>query len=646
MVTFHDAAWSSPLAARRCGDAIAGEGQLATKIRRSLSGHLRARPGEGLHRSLSAPAEMRRLSNAESLGAPPRTTFALQAARPTTGGKAVARRWLYNLVSSERFDGVMGIFIICNAIAIGFEVDHRTSQIRRDDAGDVDWASDGIVYSYLEAGFLLVFCLELGVRMYVFRCAYFGSFVNIGDSLIVFAGIVAAVLQVKEYSGNASQTNSASNVRDGMRAFSLTRLGRLLRVVRIVRLVSQFRSLWRIVQGLAGCMNAVMWTAVLLGAVTYSFAVIAVEGVRSDAGIAAVRFDDNNRTVQERFSNLGTSFVTLFEFFAIDKVSEKGFPIMQKQPWVIIFLLAFVLLVPIVLLNLITAVVVEMSINSAKRDDEHLRVLELENWAMICQELELIFFAMVTETCAMNDSPPPTSGQTATDERQDASVTPEGSLERAKNSMSGTLKQAKTLMTSLVSPTRTLCPSCSAEAMLTREQVQRICESSKTVRDKLNLLFSEPENSERGITRLMELWTVLDADGDGTISLEEFTDGLGRLHGIISGRSADSFMLLRLMRLLEQARTERQEQMAFATKEQLALGKQEHRRQAIFAHVDSQLRDLDLSVQALEQAQKRTDTQLETLAAVYLADPTGVRVRSTEARPASPRVERFQQMSL
>eukprot|EP00971_Amphidinium_carterae_P039212 770777-Amphidinium_carterae.1 len=231
----------------------------------------------------------------------------------------------------------------------------------------------------------------------------------------------------------------------------------------------------------------------------------------------------------------------MVEFFAIENVASKGFPLVMAQPMIVLFLMAFTLIVPIVLLNLITAVLVETAITASARDLEHCRALALEEWGRKCAELEVLYENL-------------SSGERPKLVRRCS----QGSLEATSPRMSFVDRLPQRLAMHF---NKVMCPEqrC-AGIRLTQEKASDTWRSDGEVREHLNLLFGEPSKSERGLKRLLELWSVLDIDGDGVLSITEFSEGLASLHEILKSNSADAFILLRLVRLLQDAKAERKTQ--------------------------------------------------------------------------------------
>ncbi|CAE7210026.1 Scn5a, partial [Symbiodinium necroappetens] len=72
--------------------------------------------------------------------------------------------------------------------------------------------------------------------------------------------------------------------------------------------------------------------------------------------------------VQANFSSLGTTFLTLTQFVALDSAAAVYKPLVEAKPILIFYFGAIVLFVSIALMNLVTAVLVEGALNHAQSD--------------------------------------------------------------------------------------------------------------------------------------------------------------------------------------------------------------------------------------------------------------------------------------
>ena len=67
-----------------------------------------------------------------------------------------------------------------------------------------------------------------------------------------------------------------------------------------------------------------------------------------------------------------SAIFTLFQIMTFDSWTRIARPIMRKQPWTLVYFLVFVAIGVFVLMNLVTAVIVENAFSIAKEDEEEL----------------------------------------------------------------------------------------------------------------------------------------------------------------------------------------------------------------------------------------------------------------------------------
>merc|ERR1712194_760552 len=146
---------------------------------------------------------------------------------------------------------------------------------------------------------------------------------------------------------------------------NMLKMIRLFRLARTVRVLVQFRTLWMLVQGLMYAVLPMLWTAILMTVVIYVFAIVAMETIldHSDA-------DADYSEAARNFDTIGESMITLMQFMTLDSVAAVYRPLITSNGWLIVYFLVFILLGPIALMNIVTAIMVESSLRTANEDQE------------------------------------------------------------------------------------------------------------------------------------------------------------------------------------------------------------------------------------------------------------------------------------
>jgi hypothetical protein len=278
----------------------------------------------------------------------------------------------YRLIASPKFDFGMGFVIILNSLTIGLE----TSITRR--GGEIP-----TYLHILEYTFVILYCVELAMRVYVLgkERAFSNSWVKF-DAVMVAAGILNFLITVTSFGGDA-----AAAVVDNVNMLKMIRLFRLAKTVRVI---IQFRTLWMLVQGLMYAVMPMFWTAILMLVVIYVFAVIAMEfilvsGENEDYDIAARHYD-----------SIGESMMTLMQFMTLDSVAGIYRPLCTTKPWLFIYFLIFLLLGPIALMNIVTAIMVESSLRTANEDQEAKKAWDNMRKKNMMPKLRSMFLALDT----------------------------------------------------------------------------------------------------------------------------------------------------------------------------------------------------------------------------------------------------------
>jgi len=310
---------------------------------------------------------IKREENAEKLA----RGYAFIEAPDDLDGASWFRRSTAKVIQSPKFDFNIGFVITLNSLAIGSE----TSISRH--GGQIPTSLQVLEYT-----FLFIYCVELAARVYVGGLRAFSSSWVKFDAVMVAAGILSLLLTVSSLGGA-----TAAGVVDNINMLKMIRLFRLAKTVRVL---VQFRTLWMLVQGLMYAVMPMIWTAVLMTVVIYVFAVIAMEMILvSDA-------DGDYNAAAHRYDTLGGSMLTLMQFMTLDSVAIIYTPLITTKPWLAIYFVIFLLLGPIALMNIVTAIMVESSLRTANEDQEAKKVWEQMRRKNMMPKLRQMFIDLDT----------------------------------------------------------------------------------------------------------------------------------------------------------------------------------------------------------------------------------------------------------
>ena len=215
---------------------------------------------------------------------------------------------------------IMGLIIV-NAVILGLETSPKVMEL----VGRELQLFDQVV--------IIIFCIELGLRVYAKGLQFFRDPWGIFDLMVVAITLVPS--------------NEALTVL------------RALRVVRVFRLVSTIPRLRRIVAALLHAVPGVGAIIVLLLIVFYVFSVITTK-------IFGQNFPD-------WFGSLGDSMFTLFQIMTLESWSMGIVrPVMEIYPWAWVLFVAFIVLSSFTVLNLFIAIIIDsmQTLNERKQNDE------------------------------------------------------------------------------------------------------------------------------------------------------------------------------------------------------------------------------------------------------------------------------------
>ncbi|CAK0866010.1 unnamed protein product [Prorocentrum cordatum] len=293
------------------------------------------------------------------------------------------------LVRSREFEAVIGVVIIANCVTMGLEVETLI--------GRAGFYTPAMVF--MDNFFAVVFLIELMMRVLVFGWRSYvpglatekcGSVWNLLEAIVVLISCVTAWL--------ISQDSENTPV---LQALTILRALRLVRVVRVVSRVKIFHEVWLLLRGLTGSMRVLFWTVVVIFFITYMFAVFGVvlisvkikdayeaEVLRTQApapdfatfsdcgaavGAALERSSARNGLEQLRMLHNSTLGIwqwmfTLLQVLTLDSWMSIARPMQTYVPWSWAFFYLYIAIAVFVLMNLVTAIIVENALKSSQKD--------------------------------------------------------------------------------------------------------------------------------------------------------------------------------------------------------------------------------------------------------------------------------------
>lgn len=267
------------------------------------------------------------------------------------------------------FDMLVTISIVLNAIQMGIETDHPEHKD---------------LYGIIEMIFTIIFGFEMFVKKFVLRWSYFRDGWNLLDFFLVWMSIIDTLLLPLILGGSS-----------GMQSLSVLRILRLLRVVKMVRLLKAFKQLWLIVKGLLDSIKTIFWSALLLLMILYVFGIFFCQMVGQNTKVGYYRRIDHEPEgtiidyhpdfdVYEHFGTMPRAMFTLFET-SLEPLNIR--PVVEEQPYLVPFMLAFIFITTFGVMNVIIGVIVENTTAAAKATDEEVHILDFQKKISYAEKL-------------------------------------------------------------------------------------------------------------------------------------------------------------------------------------------------------------------------------------------------------------------
>lgn len=250
------------------------------------------------------------------------------------------------------FEPAMGILIVVNAINVGWAIDQ---ELRNHNLPREEQVSE--TTKAIEHTLLAVFTMELLLRIFAHGVICLKSAWNALDFVLIILAY-----------GEIITKFLIRDVDDGgvLKQILVLRMFRILRLARAFRLVKKFRSLWNLCQGLMNCVGTMISAFFLMAGTTFLFGCFGAELIT-----IPFRNDDQiGQVIEERFSTMPMILLTLLQFITMDSISTFYWPLILKQPVLIVYFVALLMGVSIALMNLVTAMLVEEAISNQRMDDE------------------------------------------------------------------------------------------------------------------------------------------------------------------------------------------------------------------------------------------------------------------------------------
>jgi len=291
------------------------------------------------------------------------------------------------LVSWE-FEVTIGMLIVINTIIMAFEMQYHGLEAgyqadfeHYNRPASQRWPGAESVFLVFERAFTFVFTIELAVRILVLRCVFFKAPLNWIDVISVVAGLLDWAFSEKGFVNPMMA-----------RLLRLTKLARGLRIAKMSRVLD---SLHLLLKCIAASVSTLAWSVLLLLMLQCITGMIISQLVRDI-------ILDPNKDIMERqrvFSYYGTftrSQITMFEVHLANFAPACRVLVDYCGEWYAVVFLAYRCLAGYAVLNVINAVFIQQTMETAQKDRE-IAIAQKEKAAKLySKELKTLFARLAT----------------------------------------------------------------------------------------------------------------------------------------------------------------------------------------------------------------------------------------------------------
>jgi len=276
--------------------------------------------------------------------------------------------FFYRIVSSWAFESICSVCILVNCATMGMQAHNGARQELGSGLESFLEISEHVFTGFFLAEFLM--------RLYVYGFRHFVPLdgdrrANFVDAvLVIVTGVLITwiVPLVRYLAGVDGQSGV-------YRMLTVLRAVRLARLVRVFRKSPMFREAWLLVRGLNDSCRTLFWTVVVIFFVTYTFAIFGVVMVVGELqGVLDTTKDEEEReriqSLLDMTAGLDRMMYTLVQVVLGDSFHAFMREILFYVTWSWIYFYAYIALACLVLMNLVTAIIVENAMETSRNDHE------------------------------------------------------------------------------------------------------------------------------------------------------------------------------------------------------------------------------------------------------------------------------------
>eukprot|EP00811_Abedinium_folium_P014457 NODE_2345_length_2230_cov_13.292915.p1 GENE.NODE_2345_length_2230_cov_13.292915~~NODE_2345_length_2230_cov_13.292915.p1 ORF type:complete len:638 (-),score=170.78 NODE_2345_length_2230_cov_13.292915:233-2146(-) len=230
----------------------------------------------------------------------------------------------------------------------------------------------------LMLAFVVIFVLELVLRIYAQRWVFFAESLNITDAIVIIADSLAELVSIFGFSA------------PGM---SVLRVFRLLKIARALRYLSSCREVYLMLNGFYTTMKSAFWAMIMILCVIVVWSVIAVHVLHPvNLEVAEMgSYADCERCPRAFASVFAATLTILQHLIAGDSWGTVSIPIIEHKPYTGIIFVLTIGSVQLGLLNLVIGIIVDSIEQSRSGDRKHLMMQKHEEANQTKKQLMSIY---------------------------------------------------------------------------------------------------------------------------------------------------------------------------------------------------------------------------------------------------------------
>eukprot|EP00928_Gymnodinium_smaydae_P089154 TRINITY_DN73155_c0_g1_i1.p1 TRINITY_DN73155_c0_g1~~TRINITY_DN73155_c0_g1_i1.p1 ORF type:complete len:667 (-),score=122.74 TRINITY_DN73155_c0_g1_i1:97-2097(-) len=229
--------------------------------------------------------------------------------------------------------------------------------------------------------FLVVYGVDVSLRLFAYKCRFFYSVLNVIDSMVVLSDLA---VRVAESYGVSSEN---------LPSLGLMKTFRMLRLVRVLNTLLIFHELYLMMRGMASAFRAIVFAVLLMFLCLTFLAIPAVEIVQPILDeLAEEGVFEGCERCPRAYSTVHDAVLTFFQqIMAGDSWGLLSLPLMERSPpCTIILFIAFIVL-NLLLMNVVAAVMVDKQTQARESDEEFQKSLKEDELKRSHKRLNQLF---------------------------------------------------------------------------------------------------------------------------------------------------------------------------------------------------------------------------------------------------------------